>query len=72
MSITVEAVYENGALKVAAPLPLKEHDKVTITVHTGKTWVEETYGNLGFKGTAEEAERFALDPDLEYGTEEEP
>ena len=72
MLITVEAVYEGGVLKLSAPLPLKEHDKVTITVHTGRTWVDETYGNLGWKGSAEDAERFALDPDLEYGNPEEP
>ena len=33
MAITVEAVYENGVLKPAQPLPLQEHDKVQVTVH---------------------------------------
>jgi predicted DNA-binding antitoxin AbrB/MazE fold protein len=32
MAITVEAVYENGVLRPAQPLPLNEHEKVTITV----------------------------------------
>jgi len=32
MTLTVEAVYENGVLKPAQPLPLQEHEKVTITV----------------------------------------
>jgi predicted DNA-binding antitoxin AbrB/MazE fold protein len=32
MAITVEAVYENGVLKPAQPLPLKEHEKVRVTV----------------------------------------
>ena len=32
MAITVEAVYENGVLKPAQPLPLEEHEKVRITV----------------------------------------
>jgi predicted DNA-binding antitoxin AbrB/MazE fold protein len=32
MSITVEAVHENGVLKPAQPLPFKEHEKVSITV----------------------------------------
>jgi len=32
MAITVEAVYEDGVLKPAKPLPLKEHEKVSITV----------------------------------------
>jgi len=32
MAITIEAVYEDGVLKPAQPLPLKEHEKVNITV----------------------------------------
>jgi len=32
MAITVEAVYENGVLKPAQPLPLREHEKVRVTV----------------------------------------
>jgi predicted DNA-binding antitoxin AbrB/MazE fold protein len=32
MAITVEAVYENGVLKPAQPLPFKELEKVQITV----------------------------------------
>jgi predicted DNA-binding antitoxin AbrB/MazE fold protein len=32
MSITVEAVYENGVLKPSEPLPFKELEKVQITV----------------------------------------
>jgi predicted DNA-binding antitoxin AbrB/MazE fold protein len=32
MAITIEAIYENGVLKPAAPLPFKEHEKVQVTV----------------------------------------
>jgi predicted DNA-binding antitoxin AbrB/MazE fold protein len=32
MAITVEAIYENGVLKPAEPLPLQEQEKVRITV----------------------------------------
>jgi len=32
MAITVEAIYENGVLKLEKPLPLKEHEKVNVTV----------------------------------------
>ncbi len=34
MALTIEAVYENGVLKPMQPLPLKEHEKVTLTVET--------------------------------------
>jgi predicted DNA-binding antitoxin AbrB/MazE fold protein len=32
MPITVEAVYEDGVLKPVQPLPLQEHEKVSVTV----------------------------------------
>jgi hypothetical protein len=32
MAITVEAVYENGNLKLSQPLPLEEHERVQVTV----------------------------------------
>jgi predicted DNA-binding antitoxin AbrB/MazE fold protein len=72
MTITVNAVYENGTLKLASPVPLKEHQQVRVTIETTTSWVEQTYGILGWKGTAEEAERFALDVDLEYPPPEAP
>jgi len=65
MSITVEAVYENGVLRPVRPLPLAEHEEVRITVHPGKNWVERTAGLMGFTGSAEEAEYFARSPDLD-------
>ena len=65
MTITVEAIYENGTLKLEQPLPFKEHERVRLTVET-KNWVEETAGIMGFQGTVEEADYFALDPELDY------
>jgi predicted DNA-binding antitoxin AbrB/MazE fold protein len=32
MTITVDAIYENGVLKPAQPLPLQEHAQVSVTV----------------------------------------
>jgi len=70
MAIVVEATYENGVLKPAEPLPLGEHEKVRITVHTAVSRVRATAGLLGWKGDAETVERVALDP--EFGIEECP
>jgi predicted DNA-binding antitoxin AbrB/MazE fold protein len=64
MAITVEAVYENGVLKPQQPLPLQEHDKVQITVHTEPSPLVEAYGMLGWTGDAETIRRVALDPEL--------
>ena len=66
MSLTVEAVYENGVLKPVQPLPLTEHERVRITIQSATSWVEESYGQCGWKGSAEEAERFATDPELDF------
>jgi predicted DNA-binding antitoxin AbrB/MazE fold protein len=66
MAITVEAVYENGVLKPTQPLPLKEHQRVQITIQPVTNWVEATYGLCGWTGSAEEADRFATDPELDF------
>jgi predicted DNA-binding antitoxin AbrB/MazE fold protein len=70
MAIVVEATYENGVLKPDHPLPLSEHEKVQITVHTAVSRVRATAGLLGWKGDAETVERIAMDP--EFGIDECP
>lgn len=65
MSITIDATFENGVLKPCESLALREHEKVRLTLHTGATWVERTAGIMGFTGTAEEADYFALSHELD-------
>ena len=38
MSFTVEAVYENGVLKLNEALPLQEHEAVRVTVEPASAW----------------------------------
>jgi predicted DNA-binding antitoxin AbrB/MazE fold protein len=64
MTLTVEAVYENGVLKPVQPLPLKEQEKVRVTVQTDSHPLPEAYGIMGWTGDAETLERIALDPDF--------
>jgi predicted DNA-binding antitoxin AbrB/MazE fold protein len=66
MPLTVEAVYENGVLKPNQPLPLNEHEKVRVTVEPDLTWAERSAGMMGWKGSAEQAERFAMSPELDF------
>lgn len=66
MTLTVEAIYENGVLKPTQPLPLQEREKVVLRVHAGKTWAERTAGLMGWTGSAAEADFFALDPELDF------
>ena len=66
MAITVEAVYENGMFKPTQPVSLQERQRVQITIESKTNWVQETAGIMGFKGTIEEADYFAMDPELDY------
>jgi predicted DNA-binding antitoxin AbrB/MazE fold protein len=50
MAFTVEAVYENGVLKPAEPLPLKEHEKVRVTVQPALSRSRQTAGLLPLDG----------------------
>jgi predicted DNA-binding antitoxin AbrB/MazE fold protein len=70
MAITIEAVYENGVLKPTQPLPLKEHEKVRITVEVGQSWAERTAGILQWTGDPEVLRRIAEDD--EFGILESP
>jgi predicted DNA-binding antitoxin AbrB/MazE fold protein len=62
VNITVDATFENGALKPLQPLPLQEHDRVRITVQMPADRVRQSQGLIGWKGAAEVVERVALDP----------
>jgi predicted DNA-binding antitoxin AbrB/MazE fold protein len=70
MAFTIEAVYENGVLKPARPLPLRDQEKVEITICSKTNWVQETYGILRWTGDPEELRRLAESP--VFDLEEEP
>lgn len=70
MTLTVEAIYENGVLRPDKPLPLKEHEKVRVTVEPELTWAERTAGMLPWTGDPEVLRRIATEP--EYGILESP
>jgi predicted DNA-binding antitoxin AbrB/MazE fold protein len=64
MSITVEATYENGTLKLSQPLPLEEHEKVQVTVQSKRSVAEETAGMLKWTGDPELLRRIAEDDEF--------
>jgi predicted DNA-binding antitoxin AbrB/MazE fold protein len=76
MTLTVEAIYENGVLRPKEPLPLKEHEEVRVTVHitadvrAALAAVERSYGLLRWTGDRETLERIATDD--EFGILESP
>ncbi|MCI0462357.1 MAG: antitoxin family protein [Gemmataceae bacterium] len=65
MPITVEAIYENGVLKPAQLLPLKEREKVQITVQTAVDLVRRTAGSW-IHADPELIDKIATDPELDF------
>lgn len=57
MTMTVNATYENGTLKLDRPLPLREHEQVRVTVEPGPSLAQQTAGMIGWKGDVETFER---------------
>lgn len=66
MTITIEAIYENGVLKPCQPLPLAEQERVRVTVEPQISWAARTAGMMKFTGSAELAERFASDSEFDF------
>ena len=65
MTLKAEAIYENGVLKLAAPLPLPEHQKVELDIRAEPSWAERTAGILRWSGSMEVLRKIAEDE--EYG-----
>jgi predicted DNA-binding antitoxin AbrB/MazE fold protein len=65
MAFTIEAVYENGVLKPAQPLPLQEQEKVEVTIKRAISRVRQTAGLIGWTGSQEEADFIATSPELD-------
>ena len=64
MGLEIEAVYENGLLKLPRSLPLAEGASVRITIHPpGRAGVVK-HNRTSWTGSQEELERLALDPEL--------
>ena len=68
MTLIVEAIYENGVLKPAQPLPLNEHETVRITIEPQLSWGERTAGMLQWTADFEDLRRIIEDD--EFGIRE--
>ena len=66
MTLTIEAIYENGVLKPTLPLQLQEHEKIRVSIEPRSNWVQETAGILKWTGSPEDLQRFAEDAELAY------
>jgi predicted DNA-binding antitoxin AbrB/MazE fold protein len=70
MHLTVEAVYENGVLKLDKPLPLPDHTRVQVTVQVNQSVARESAGMLRWHGDWEMLRRLAEED--EFGILESP
>ena len=70
MVITVEAIYENGVLKLDQPLPFPEHERLQVSVQSKKSIARESAGMLKWRGDWETLRRIAEDD--EFGIMESP
>jgi predicted DNA-binding antitoxin AbrB/MazE fold protein len=62
MSLEVQATYENGVLRPDRPLPLSEHERVTVSIKPQVNGIHESAGLIPFHGTAEALE-YLLGPE---------
>ena len=76
MTITVEAIYENGVLKPMERLPLSEHEQVRVSIYTpadiqkALDAVRRSYGLIPWTGDVGTLRRIAEDD--EFGILESP
>jgi predicted DNA-binding antitoxin AbrB/MazE fold protein len=64
MALHVEATYENGVLKLDAPLPLQEHARVIVEVKPKESRIRESARRLRFNADPETIRKIAEDDDL--------
>lgn len=65
MTITVEAVYENGVLRPAQPLPFAEQEKVRVSVEPAVGRARRTAGLMQWTGSVDAADFIATSPELD-------
>ena len=70
MTLKVDAVYEDGVLKPDHALPLREHERVTVSVKPQVSRIRQSAGLIGFRGDPQVLRKMAIDP--EFGLEESP
>lgn len=66
--MTFDAIYENGVLKPASPLPFKEHELLRVTVVPERSVARQSAGMLQWTGDAKTLHQLAEAP--EFGISE--
>jgi predicted DNA-binding antitoxin AbrB/MazE fold protein len=63
MSLEFEATYEDGVLKPSQPLPLREHERVVISVRPRASRIRRAAGLIRWTGDPEILKQIAEDPE---------
>jgi predicted DNA-binding antitoxin AbrB/MazE fold protein len=64
MSLEVEATYTNGVLKLDKPLPLNEHERLTVQVKPHTSRMRQRAGSIKWTGDPEVLRKIAEDPEF--------
>jgi predicted DNA-binding antitoxin AbrB/MazE fold protein len=64
--LEIEATYEDGVLKLDKPLPLKEHERVTVHVKSHKSRTRQAAGSIKWTGDPEVLRKIAEDPEFSF------
>ena len=64
MSLEIDATYENGVLKPDLPLPLKDRQRVKVTVHEEMSRIRRSYGMMGWTGDPQILRKIAEDDEF--------
>jgi predicted DNA-binding antitoxin AbrB/MazE fold protein len=70
MGLEIEAVYDNGVLKLEREIPLENGQRVRLSIYPPGGRVPKSFGLMGWQGTSEEFQQIALNP--EFGVLESP
>lgn len=70
MSLQIEATYEDGVLKLDEVPPLKEHERVIVTIRPQASRTRQSYGLIGWTGDPQVLRHIAEDD--ECGVQESP
>jgi predicted DNA-binding antitoxin AbrB/MazE fold protein len=61
MAIEIEAIYENGVLKPAQPLPLQEQERVRISIRPCGIRSTKSYGLVQWTGSVQDLDYLIQD-----------
>lgn len=64
-ALVVDGVYENGVIRPDGPLPLKDCERVRVTVEPAVSWVDRTAGIVPWSGSVADLESIATDAEFD-------